>query len=197
VVTDLWGTFDGVIADIKDPEARGRVRVRVPQVSGLGVSGWADPAVPGAVAVGDQVKIAFSGGVVHWPVFWPFPKGAELGWQPLVMLSGWAAHPDARYGRPVARVTGDGMIELDGAVTSTVVPAAGTRSVAKLPNGWTPANDAYAVAGSTSTYETVLGAYMRVGIVKDGTVQFRIVKDVAPETQPVSVFMSGLRYRKI
>ena len=44
--TRCWGKYRGIVADVNDPETRGRIKVLVPSVLGEGVSQWAEPAFP-------------------------------------------------------------------------------------------------------------------------------------------------------
>ena len=70
------GVYRGVVVDNIDPQKSGRVRVRVPAISG-NTDAWAMPCLPGPgkdAAVGVQVQIgrgvwiAFEGGDPDYPV---------------------------------------------------------------------------------------------------------------------------------
>lgn len=43
-VTRYWGKYRGFVADVEDPQGRGRIKVTVPSVLGEEVSQWAEPA---------------------------------------------------------------------------------------------------------------------------------------------------------
>ncbi|MGW3763124.1 phage baseplate assembly protein V [Streptomyces sp. NPDC005131] len=131
-MTPLYGTFSAIVVDAHDPQNRGRARVRIPQVMGTAVSGWAEPVVVGAVMPGDQVYVSFDGGDRNFPVFWPRLRGAVPGlWTPLALESGWVA---SSAGSPVYRVTQDGMVELSGSVeTSTAISLGSAVKFASLP----------------------------------------------------------------
>jgi uncharacterized protein involved in type VI secretion and phage assembly len=83
-----YGKYRGFVADNKDPDRRGRLRVRVPSVLASEVSAWALPCVPfGGLAdqgffmipeVDAQIWVEFEEGNVHAPiwtgVFWQQPS---------------------------------------------------------------------------------------------------------------------------
>ncbi|MFK0015758.1 hypothetical protein [Streptomyces sp. NPDC091027] len=63
--------YAAIITHAVDPEGRGRVRLRIPQVSGDAITGWAYPSgtIGHRVAVGERVWAAFDGGgtrLVYW-----------------------------------------------------------------------------------------------------------------------------------
>ena len=68
------GIFRGICIDNLDPQARGRVQVRVPAVFGDQDSSWAMPCralgMPGAAppSVGEAVWVMFEGGDASRPV---------------------------------------------------------------------------------------------------------------------------------
>lgn len=73
---DMAGPLTAIVSDIKDPEARGRVKVTFPVMSDSYVSGWARTVQLGAGAsrgavvlpeVGDEVLVAFGMGSVQEP----------------------------------------------------------------------------------------------------------------------------------
>lgn len=140
------GVYAGVVISTDDPQARRRVRLRIPQITGTAVSGWAEPVTSGTVSPGDQVSVAFEAGDPDFPLFWP-PQTASP-WTPLELASGWvaAAPPD---GPPVCRVTADGMIELHGSAVSTTTPVRGANIViGTLPGALTPLYDSYQMCAS-------------------------------------------------
>jgi uncharacterized protein involved in type VI secretion and phage assembly len=70
------GVLTATVSDVKDPEARGRVKVTFPVLSDGYVSGWARTLQPGAgpsrgalvlPEVGDEVLVAFGMGSVQEP----------------------------------------------------------------------------------------------------------------------------------
>ncbi|MGW3153707.1 phage baseplate assembly protein V [Streptomyces sp. NPDC001089] len=130
------GVYAGIVVSASDPQNRRRARLRIPQISGTTVSGWAEPVSIGTVVPGDQVSVAFEGGDLNFPLFWPrFTQG--LGdWQPLIFEPGWVTS-DA--GEAVARATGDGMIELHGSMqTSNAISLGANVKAATLPAGLRP-----------------------------------------------------------
>lgn len=136
LVNAMFGVYAGIVVSVDDPQTRQRVRVRVPQVTGNAVSGWAEPVSYGTVAVGDRVTVAFEGGDVNYPVFWPRVTETVAAWQPLALEPGWAA---SSAGSPVYRTTEDGMVELAGSVeTSTAISLGATVKFASLPVGARP-----------------------------------------------------------
>ncbi|WP_411087781.1 phage baseplate assembly protein V [Streptomyces sp. 061-3] len=161
-MTPLYGTFSAIVVDAHDPQNRGRARLRIPQVMGTAVSGWAEPVVVGAVLPGDQVYVSFDGGDRNFPVFWPRLRSAVPGlWAPLALESGWVA---STGGSPVYRVTPDGMVELSGSVENPNAIGTGVSvKFASLPLGTWPVERhraATATAYRTAyTSKTVLGEY--------------------------------------
>ncbi|MET9470533.1 phage baseplate assembly protein V [Streptomyces sp. NPDC002922] len=139
-MTPLYGTFSAIVVDAHDPQNRGRARLRIPQVMGTAVSGWAEPVVLGAVLPGDQVYVSFDGGDRNFPVFWPKVRAGLRGWVPLTMAAGWVADTSVD-GPPAARLTGDGMIELQGVARTTdgsVPVATSDQTICTLPDGIRP-----------------------------------------------------------
>lgn len=67
----IHGIYSGIVVSTADPERRGRARLQVPQITGLAVTGWADPIVAGPSVIGDQVRVSFEGGDRNFPLFWP------------------------------------------------------------------------------------------------------------------------------
>ncbi|MEV8399217.1 phage baseplate assembly protein V [Streptomyces niveus] len=136
-MTPLYGTYSGIVVSAQDPQNRGRVRLRIPQIMGTAVSGWAEPASVGAAFPGDHVYVSFDGGDRNYPIFWPRLGAAVPGtWTPLSLESGWTA---SSAGTPVYRVTADGMVELSGSVeTSSAIGLGVTVKFASLPVGAHP-----------------------------------------------------------
>lgn len=70
----MWpGVYQAVVTSTADPLAGGRVRLRVPQVSGQAVTGWAPPAQDGGKRprVGQRLFVMFQGGDASYPVYLP------------------------------------------------------------------------------------------------------------------------------
>lgn len=74
----LYGTYRGVVTDNKDPENRGRLQLRVPEVAGESLADWALPCAPyggglkGFYAIpgpGDEVWVAFEAGEPRQPIW--------------------------------------------------------------------------------------------------------------------------------
>lgn len=74
----VYGTYRGVVTDNKDPEGRGRVQLRVPEVLGETEATWALPCAPYAgrlkgfyaiPAAGDEVWVAFEAGEPRQPIW--------------------------------------------------------------------------------------------------------------------------------
>jgi uncharacterized protein involved in type VI secretion and phage assembly len=70
----FYGKYQGVVTDNRDPETRGRIKARVPDVYGDDESGWALPCAPfsGFCAlpkVGAGVWIEFEGGDPDYPIW--------------------------------------------------------------------------------------------------------------------------------
>ena len=135
----VYGVYAGLVVTVDDPQNRQRVRLRVPQLTGTAVSGWAEPIGYGVVSVGDRVAVAFEGGDMNYPLFW-VPAATPLPvtdtWQPLALEPGWTA---SSAGSPVYRTTLDGMVELAGSVeTATAISLGATVKFASLPLGARP-----------------------------------------------------------
>lgn len=95
----FYGVYRGVVADVKDPLGKGRIRLKVPQVLLQEITGWAWPAYqPGAVpllpAVGAGVFMMFEGGDPSFPVwlgtFDPIPPAEPVAvrWSPVFQATG-------------------------------------------------------------------------------------------------------------
>ena len=74
----VYGTYRGVVTNNRDPENRGRLQLRVPEVFGESVAEWALPCAPyggglkGFYAVptpGDEVWVAFEAGEPRQPIW--------------------------------------------------------------------------------------------------------------------------------
>jgi len=87
----FFGKYEGVVADVDDPLAIGRLRARVPEVFGEEIeTGWALPCAPFGGGkdrgmlflpeVGDTVWIEFAAGDIARPIwagaFWGAPESA-------------------------------------------------------------------------------------------------------------------------
>lgn len=146
------GFFSAVVADVGDPQGRGRCRLQIPQVSGNIVTGWAEPMAAGSARLGDRVYATFEGGDVNAPAFLP-RLNSQADWQPLTLLAGWQ---NRGFGQdsPHYRLTGDGMLELNGAIMLTAAPTSvgsGTDiQFAQLPAGVRPTYSSYQLCSSDS-----------------------------------------------
>jgi hypothetical protein len=76
--TQFLGKYRGIVADVDDPQLRGRLKADVPAVLGAVTSGWALPCVPYAgdgvglhtiPPVGAGVWIEFEGGDPDYPIW--------------------------------------------------------------------------------------------------------------------------------
>lgn len=67
----IHGLYSAVVVSNSDPEQRGRVQLQIPQITGLAVSGWAEPITAGESVPGDHVYMTFEGGDRNYPLFWP------------------------------------------------------------------------------------------------------------------------------
>lgn len=69
----FYGIYPGVVWDVSDPETRGRLRLKVPMVTGDSVTGWAEPCRdPGSSAVpaiGSVAWVMFIAGDADHPVW--------------------------------------------------------------------------------------------------------------------------------
>jgi phage protein D len=99
----MAGVLTATVSDVKDPEARGRVKLAFPVLSDRYVSGWARTVQPGAGAsrgavvlpeVGDEVLVAFGLGSVQEPyVLGGLYNGVDKP------TPGWADHVGSTDGR--------------------------------------------------------------------------------------------------
>jgi hypothetical protein len=126
----LYGSYAAKVVEVHDPTGQGRVRLVVPQVHGTTVTGWARPASVGTAAVGDQVVVAFDGGDVNYPVFWPvtpIPPTPFPAFQPPIQPATWV--PITSFGPNVKPLSGwqvpgyhvdvEGIVHLRGMITSS------------------------------------------------------------------------------
>jgi hypothetical protein len=69
--TQWWGIYFGYVSSNSDPTDSGRLKLRVPQVLGTAVSGWATPMVPLTYVppIGALVAVMFVGGDPTQPVY--------------------------------------------------------------------------------------------------------------------------------
>lgn len=77
---NLTGTYQALVSNTTDPEKRGRVRLQVPQVSGISTQSWARPAFDGTrvPAVGEDVWVFYEGGDAARPVYMSSPTAANF-----------------------------------------------------------------------------------------------------------------------
>ncbi|MCZ0981861.1 phage baseplate assembly protein V [Streptomyces diastatochromogenes] len=96
--------YAAVVTHAQDPQNLGRVRLRVPQVAGNAVTGWAYPSgtVVRRASVGERVWAAFDGGGTRL-VYWTAEPGLITGAQ---IAAGTITHahlaPDALNGMTVS-----------------------------------------------------------------------------------------------
>ncbi len=73
-----YGKYRAIVVDIKDPEKRGRIKVKCPKVLGEYKSSWCEPCIPVAYdrggdfclpKVGETVWIEFEEGEVDKPIY--------------------------------------------------------------------------------------------------------------------------------
>lgn len=105
-MTAWAGIYNGVVVAASDPAGQGRVRLRVPQVSGSATTGWVSPAQAGGrrPSVGQSVYVLYLGGQASYPVYLPPIPAAVSG---TAVLSGSTA-----VTVPTTAVTGDSKIFL-------------------------------------------------------------------------------------
>jgi uncharacterized protein involved in type VI secretion and phage assembly len=93
----FFGKYVGVVTDTQDPERRGRIRARVPDVTGDGECGWARPCVPFAglgmgffavPAVNASVWIEFEHGESELPIWTGCFWGDSAETPPALVASG-------------------------------------------------------------------------------------------------------------
>ena len=85
-----FGKYRGVVTDINDPKGVGRIKVRVPSVTGNSETGWCLPCFPCSgnghgvtflPNVGDNVWVEFERGKVNYPIWtgcWLPTEGTNL-----------------------------------------------------------------------------------------------------------------------
>lgn len=76
-MADIYGVYRGEVANTDDPEQRGRLQLRIPQVLGTSISAWAEPSDPPANLpdVGEWVWVQFTGGDATKPVYVSYGGG--------------------------------------------------------------------------------------------------------------------------
>ncbi|MGD6750332.1 hypothetical protein [Streptomyces sp. BH105] len=147
--------YAAIITHAQDPQGAGRVRLRIPQVSGDSVTGWAHPSgqVTRRAGVGERVWAAFDGGgsrLIYWSAEPGLITGAQLAegaidgmtvsaanplrssdpWTDPVMAAGWATTTNfggIANALPIRyRRDNSGSLHLCGALTVTDASAAAT-----------------------------------------------------------------------
>jgi uncharacterized protein involved in type VI secretion and phage assembly len=115
-VTQFFGKYRGVVTDNKDPLMTGRIRARVPDVTGDADSGWALPCAPfggsstGFFAVpaeGAGVWIEFEHGDPDYPIW------AGCWWGTLAEMPPTLLVPPPPYKKVMVRTEGGHSILLD------------------------------------------------------------------------------------
>ena len=83
---EYFGKYRALVAENKDPENEGRIKVRVPFISGDSIIGWCLPCVPVAYAkggdlnipkVGSFVWVEFEHGDIRYPIYTGSIYGAD------------------------------------------------------------------------------------------------------------------------
>ena len=90
-MSEVYGFYAGEVVNIKDPEHRGRVKVKIPDILGDSTSAWCEPCVPCCYEKGgdfclpelkDYVWVTFIGGDIEEPVYlggWWTTDNSPLG----------------------------------------------------------------------------------------------------------------------
>ena len=135
----FYGKYEGVVSDVDDPKAIGRLRARVPAVLGEEIEcGWALPCTSfgggkdrGAFAlpeVGDTVWIEFAAGDVQRPIwsgcFWGAPSSTGQA-DDLGEATGPETPDAATPGQLVIKTKVGHTIALDDEAETIVITAAG------------------------------------------------------------------------
>jgi hypothetical protein len=73
------GIYRGIVINTSDPKNLGRVTLKVPQITGEALSGWAYPILAGYTpASGESVWVMFEGGDPNYPL-WTSAYGGAMG----------------------------------------------------------------------------------------------------------------------
>ena len=88
--TEWFGKYRAIVADVNDPERRGRIRVRCPKVLGDYISAWCEPCIPYATdfagdfyvpPVNEAIWVEFEEGDPNKPIWnggWYRPNSTPL-----------------------------------------------------------------------------------------------------------------------
>lgn len=77
-MADFFGVYQAIVTNVNDPEKRGRIKCRIPEVLGEAESAWCEPCVPVAYdgggdfclpPVDEGVWVSFISGDVNRPVY--------------------------------------------------------------------------------------------------------------------------------
>lgn len=91
----FYGVYRGKVADNRDPNNHGRLRVIVPQLFGNNSTNWAWPIAPtsnivvGTPSIGDGVFVMFEGGDPAFPL-WSGKFSGELSYTPDPVAVRWS-----------------------------------------------------------------------------------------------------------
>jgi len=88
---ELLSVYRAVVVGVKDPDNKGRIRVKAPQVAGNAELQWAESvnsALP-VPALNSIVWVMFNGGYINKPVYIPNTKDEEVVWRSVSLASGY------------------------------------------------------------------------------------------------------------
>ena len=91
MIENIGGLYAGEVVSLKDPEHRGRIKVKIAELLGEATSNWCEPCVPCCFENGgdfclpelkDYVWVAFANGNIETPVYlggWWTKNSTPLG----------------------------------------------------------------------------------------------------------------------
>lgn len=69
-ITQYHGIYSAVVHSNNDPLGEGRVKLVIPQITGLSITNWANPVSTATIpSAGQAVLAMFLGGDVNYPVY--------------------------------------------------------------------------------------------------------------------------------